>query len=82
MALTFSEWMYFDAFPVSYFLTISVSSPGRSGGEMGVYGRMIGFPWSLTSALGSDDFTTRQEATGSSDASLLGSSNTNLHYRD
>jgi hypothetical protein len=49
-----------------------------SGGETGVYGRMTGLPFGSFRASGSEAFTTRQEATGRREASLLGNSKTKL----
>ena len=73
-----SSWMYFDIFPFSYFFTRSTSSPGWSDADTGVYGRTTGLPFASLSASGSEALTSRHEATGMSDASLLGSSNTKL----
>src|ERR1700730_264363 len=77
-----SPCIYLDALPWSYRLIRNVSSPFCEEGDIGVYGRMIDLPLSSLSASGSLDFTTTHEATGRSDASLLGISNTNLraHY--
>ena len=44
---------------------------------MGVYGRIMGLPLSL-SASGLDALTSRNDATGRRDASLLGNSKTKL----
>jgi hypothetical protein len=46
---------------------------------MGVYGRMMLLPLASFKASGFDDLMTTQEATGNRDASLSGSSNTNLN---
>ena len=73
--------MYLVSVPVSYFLTRRCNSPSRSGGDTGVYGRTTGLPLSSTSALGSEDLTTKHDATGSRDASPSGSSKTNLDSR-
>jgi len=72
------EWIYLDAFPPSYFFIKKVSSPLELEGEMGVYGLTTFFPLESFSASGSDDLTTTQDATGSKDAWLSGSSKMNL----
>ena len=72
------SWKYFEAFPSGYFLTRKVSSPGASGGDMGVYGRITGRPLSSLSASGSEAFTTTQDATGRRDAWSSGNSKMNL----
>lgn len=74
----FKEWMYFDALPLSYFLTMSTNSPSLSEGEIGVYGRTIGLPLASFKTSGSDALTTIQDATGKSDAWPSGNSNINL----
>lgn len=61
----FIEWIYLEAFPLSYFLIRKWSSPGKSGRDVGVYGRMIGLPLASFNASGSGDFTKTQDATGS-----------------
>lgn len=74
--------MYFDAFPLSYFFTSKANSPFLSGGEMGVYGRIMGLPFASFNASGLDDLTTKHEATGIRAAWLFGSSNMNLHNQE
>lgn len=76
--VTFKLWMCLEALPLSYFFTSKVSSPLRSGGEMGVYGRIMGLPLASLRASGSEDLTMMHEATGSNDASLSGSAKMNL----
>ena len=74
----FRLWICTDARPFEYFLMRKVSSPGAFEGEMGVYGRITGFPCSFFNASGSDDLTTTQDATGRSEAWFSGNSKMNL----
>jgi len=70
--------MYLDARPLLYLFIRKVNSPGVFDREMGVYGRITGFPFASLSPSGLEDLTMTQEATGSKEASLSPNLNTNL----
>jgi hypothetical protein len=68
----FNEKMKGVSFPSSYFLIINVNSPGRPKSDMGVYGRVTGFPLLSLGPFSSAGRMRRADATGRLGASPFG----------